>query len=302
MTEQTLICPPRAPADPDRARRLRRAHRAHCRARRLRGAVRLRRRHRLYAPRAAGHRPRQHERGRADGDADPRSRRCAISSSMPIPATAMRSTCSARCGCSNAPAPTRSRSRTRTFPSAAAISTTRRLVPAQEMAGKIKAAVDARTSRDTLIIARTDAVAVEGFDRALARAALYREAGADVLFVEAPRQHEELGRIGAQTRQIRAADGQHGGGRQDADAAGERTRGARLFPGRSSPAPSCARSPRRRRISTPRLKTHGSTDPFRARMFDFDALNRLIGTAEMLERGKRYAEDEPQGGRTSGRR
>ena len=41
------------------------------------------------------------------------------------------------------------------------------------------------------------------------------------------------------------------------------------------------------------LKSHGSTDPFRARMFDFDALNRLIGTPEMLELGKRYAGDEP---------
>jgi 2-methylisocitrate lyase-like PEP mutase family enzyme len=41
------------------------------------------------------------------------------------------------------------------------------------------------------------------------------------------------------------------------------------------------------------LRTHGSTDPFRARMFDFDAINRLIGTPEMLELGKRYAADEP---------
>jgi 2-methylisocitrate lyase-like PEP mutase family enzyme len=40
------------------------------------------------------------------------------------------------------------------------------------------------------------------------------------------------------------------------------------------------------------LKSHGGTDPFRARMFDFDALNRLIGTPEMLELGKRYAGDD----------
>jgi hypothetical protein len=50
------------------------------------------------------------------------------------------------------------------------------------------------------------------------------------------------------------------------------------------------------------LKTHNSTEPFRARMFDFDALNRLIGTPEMLERGKHYAGTEPRPGRTSGRR
>src|SRR4029077_14955466 len=61
------------------------------------------------------------------------------------------------------------------------------LIPADEMCGKIRAAVDTRHSRDTLIIAQTDAVAVEGFERATERAALYREAGADVLFVEAPR-------------------------------------------------------------------------------------------------------------------
>ena len=71
------------------------------------------------------------------------------------------------------------------------------LIPGPEMAGKIKAAVDARASADTLIIARTDAVAVEGFDRAIARAMLYREAGADMLFIEAPRERAELGRIGA---------------------------------------------------------------------------------------------------------
>src|SRR5690349_21579554 len=72
------------------------------------------------------------------------------------------------------------------------------LIPAQEMTGKIKAAVDARASRETVIIARTDAVAVEGFDRALERVALYRDAGADMLFVEAPREREELARVAGQ--------------------------------------------------------------------------------------------------------
>src|SRR6478736_3921424 len=64
------------------------------------------------------------------------------------------------------------------------------LVPTQEMVGKIKAALDARHSRETLVIARTDAVAVEGFEHAIARAASYRDAGADILFVEAPTRAE----------------------------------------------------------------------------------------------------------------
>src|SRR6185437_5526210 len=69
------------------------------------------------------------------------------------------------------------------------------LIPAQEMCGKIRAAVDTRHSAETLIVARTDAVAVEGFDRAIERAAMFREAGADVLFVEAPRTRDDLARI-----------------------------------------------------------------------------------------------------------
>src|SRR5260370_39522540 len=66
------------------------------------------------------------------------------------------------------------------------------LIPAAEMAGKIKAALDARRSRETLVIARTDAIAVEGFESAIERAALYRDAGADMLFVEAPKTRADL--------------------------------------------------------------------------------------------------------------
>jgi 2-methylisocitrate lyase-like PEP mutase family enzyme len=63
------------------------------------------------------------------------------------------------------------------------------------MAGKIQAAVDARRSPETLIMARTDARAVEGFDRAVERAQLYEQAGADVIFVEAPESIDELERL-----------------------------------------------------------------------------------------------------------
>jgi len=66
------------------------------------------------------------------------------------------------------------------------------VVPAGEMAAKVAAAVAARRSLDFLIIARTDARAVEGLDAALSRAELYRQAGADALFVEAPQSVEEI--------------------------------------------------------------------------------------------------------------
>ncbi|SCK61725.1 carboxyvinyl-carboxyphosphonate phosphorylmutase [Variovorax sp. HW608] len=69
------------------------------------------------------------------------------------------------------------------------------LVSSQEMVGKVKAAVDARLHPDFLVIARTDAAAVEGLDAALARAAAFAEAGADITFVEAPENLHALQRI-----------------------------------------------------------------------------------------------------------
>jgi 2-methylisocitrate lyase-like PEP mutase family enzyme len=69
------------------------------------------------------------------------------------------------------------------------------VVDAAEMVGKIQAAADARDSQDFLLIARTDARAVHGLDDALERAERYREAGADVTFVEAPTSVDELRRI-----------------------------------------------------------------------------------------------------------
>lgn len=71
----------------------------------------------------------------------------------------------------------------------------KQVVPAEEMAAKIRAAVTARRSEDFVIIARTDARAVEGLDRALDRARRYRDAGADVLFVEATETEDEVTRV-----------------------------------------------------------------------------------------------------------
>jgi 2-methylisocitrate lyase-like PEP mutase family enzyme len=69
------------------------------------------------------------------------------------------------------------------------------LVPVAEMAQKLKAARDALTDQDFIVIARTDAIAVEGFAAALDRAAAYGEAGADVIFVEAPTTEDEIAAV-----------------------------------------------------------------------------------------------------------
>src|SRR6266436_5967334 len=69
------------------------------------------------------------------------------------------------------------------------------VIPAAEMVSKVKAAVDTRRDGDLLIIARTDAIAPEGYEAAIARAVAYREAGADVTFVEAPTSMEQMAEI-----------------------------------------------------------------------------------------------------------
>ena len=71
----------------------------------------------------------------------------------------------------------------------------KQVVPVAEMVQKIKAAVDTRRDHDLLIIARTDAIAPEGFEAALARAAAYHDAGADMTFVEAPTSLQQIADI-----------------------------------------------------------------------------------------------------------
>jgi 2-methylisocitrate lyase-like PEP mutase family enzyme len=69
------------------------------------------------------------------------------------------------------------------------------VIPAAEMVAKVKAAADARSDADVLIVARTDAIATDGFEAAIERAHAYREAGADVTFVEAPKTAEQIADI-----------------------------------------------------------------------------------------------------------
>ena len=71
----------------------------------------------------------------------------------------------------------------------------KRVIPTAEMVAKIKAACDVRVDADFTIIARCDAIAVEGLEAALERGERYREAGADMLFIEAPVGREEVGRV-----------------------------------------------------------------------------------------------------------
>ena len=105
------------------------------------------------------------------------------------------------------------------------------LIGADEMVGKLRAAVEARRDPDLLIIARTDAVAVTGVDDAIARARAFAEAGADVLFVEAPTSEDDIARVATELRRRRPAGLQLGRGRQDAPAVAGADHRARLLAG-----------------------------------------------------------------------
>jgi 2-methylisocitrate lyase-like PEP mutase family enzyme len=161
------------------------------------------------------------------------------------------------------------------------------LIPAEEMCGKIRAAVDSRRSRDTLIMARTDAVAVEGFERAVERAARYREAGADMLFVEAPRTRDDLARIaktlGAGLPLL--ANMVEGGKTPTLPAAELEAMGFAIviFPGAIVRALGHMAGE-----FYASLAAHGSNEPFRNRMLDFNGINALVGTPEMIALGQRY--------------
>lgn len=170
------------------------------------------------------------------------------------------------------------------------------LIPATEMAGKVKAAVDARASGETLIVARTDAVAVEGFDAAIERASLYAEAGADILFVEAPRSRAQLEAVHAALgdRLPLLVNMVEGGDTpmMTADELGALGYSIVIFPGGIARA--LARTAQDYYRS---LRSHGTNQPFGDRMFDFLELNALIGTPEMLEAGRTYESFTASGAR-----
>ena len=165
------------------------------------------------------------------------------------------------------------------------------LIPASEMIGKIKAMCDARRSEETLVIARTDAVAVEGFEAAMARADAYVEAGADVLFIEAPRSGDELRNVVAHFggRVPLLANMVEGGATPVKDAADLEEIGYSIviFPGGIVRA--LAKTAGDYYAS---LYANGSNRPFADRMYDFDGLNETIGTNEILALGEAYEAGE----------
>ena len=161
------------------------------------------------------------------------------------------------------------------------------LVSTAEMCGKLRAALDARHSADTLVLARTDAVAVEGLDAALDRAEAYLACGVDALFIEALRTPQQMDAACQRfALKVPLLANMVEGGKTPVQSAGELAgRGFRIviFPGGTARAVAHALQG-----YYASLRAHQTTAPWADRMLDFDGLNALIGTPELLAAAKLY--------------
>ena len=166
------------------------------------------------------------------------------------------------------------------------------LIPTEEMVGKVKAACDARADHDTIILARTDAIAVEGFESALARGHAYVEAGADMLFVEAPRTVEHMHAINANFKdKVPLLVNMVEGGKtpvKSASELGDMGYSLVIFPGALMRAYTFMAEP-----FLASLKQHGSSAAWSDRMNQFGDVNRLVGLDELVREGDQYSTKGP---------
>lgn len=171
-----------------------------------------------------------------------------------------------------------------TFPKRCGHLTGKALISVEEMIGKIRAAADARRS-EMLIIGRTDARGVDGFDAALERAHRYKDAGADILFIEAPESRTELERVARELPPPAMANIVEGGITPMVAAADLQAMGFRLviFPGAAVRVSAAAI----RRLMTT-LRQEGTTASLRSEMLSFSELNDLLGLPEFERREERY--------------
>jgi 2-methylisocitrate lyase-like PEP mutase family enzyme len=161
------------------------------------------------------------------------------------------------------------------------------IVPDREMVSKIRAAVDAKCDPDLVIMARTDAIAIHGIDEAIRRANLYREAGADLLFVEAPGSVEQMRQICAEVNGPTFANNLPGGRSPYLTARELQEIGYSVVADATSCTYIIARAVRD--LFTELART-GSSAALADRMILFDEFNLLVGLPEIRERERYYSD------------
>lgn len=165
------------------------------------------------------------------------------------------------------------------------------LISKVEMVGKIKAALDARNNQDMQIIARTDARAVEGLSAAMDRAEAYCEAGADILFIEAPQSLDEMKQLTAQfAGRIPLLANMVEGGKtpiQSTDELAEIGYKIAIFPGGAVRAIAHHLTD-----YFGQLIANGNNTKFAKKMYDFNGLNDVIETNALLDLGIKYEDKD----------
>lgn len=158
----------------------------------------------------------------------------------------------------------------------------KQVIAPEAMAAKLRAARLARRDPDFVIIARTDALAMEGIDGALERARLYAAAGADLGFVEAPRSVDELARIARESPLPQLANMLPGGATPLLDAAELERMGFKIA---VDPLATLMLTARAVRDLGWAWRREGSVASLRSRMADFDEVKRVVGLDEFLAWG-----------------
>lgn len=150
----------------------------------------------------------------------------------------------------------------------------KQVIPVQGMSDKLQAALDARQDQDFVVIARTDARAVEGLESAIDRAHLYAEVGADVIFVEAPQSREELARIGREISRPQLANMLVGGATPILSAAELQALGFKIV---VSPVESLAVTAWAVQHLAEAMLHEGRVDALADRMWTFSQMKDLLG-------------------------
>lgn len=161
----------------------------------------------------------------------------------------------------------------------------KQVIPADEMAAKIKAALDARSDPDFVVMARTDALSVNGIEDALDRASLYREAGADMIFVEAPESVEHMRRITSQVDAPTMANMVPGGKTPILPASELQDIG---YAAVACPTACTYAIAKTVRDLFKELIQTGTTAGFDDRMIRFDEFNELLGLQEIRDLESKY--------------
>jgi 2-methylisocitrate lyase-like PEP mutase family enzyme len=168
----------------------------------------------------------------------------------------------------------------------------KRVIPAAEMVAKIRAACDARVDADFVIIARCDAIAVEGLESALERGEQYREAGADMLFIEAPVGRAEVERVAGHFKGVPLLYNMAASGKTPdlpADELGRLGFKLAIYPNWIILAAIPAM-----RAMLRELKAKGSIADIRGKVADFKEFTEIAGLPEIQELEARYGVPEDQ--------